>query len=104
MAFTPDEVATQEFLTAIRGYDKEEVRRFLSVVARQMADVEDRIAALERQGAATNDGLGPRDEPADDWREPARAEPPHDWKELLAEPAPAPGRGGRGGPRKREDL
>ena len=33
MAFTPEEVENKEFLTTMRGYDKEEVDAFLRAVA-----------------------------------------------------------------------
>jgi DivIVA domain-containing protein len=33
MSLTPDEIANKEFLVGLRGYDKEEVRSFLRVVA-----------------------------------------------------------------------
>ena len=51
MTFTPEQVESQEFLGAFRGYDKKEVRNFLTVLADQMRVTEKRAAALE-QGLA----------------------------------------------------
>lgn len=37
MPFRPDEIADKEFLVGLRGYDKDEVRSFLRLVAEQVA-------------------------------------------------------------------
>ena len=50
MPFSPDEIANQEFLTSVRGYDKDEVRAFLRAVAADLA---------ERGPAAAEHDIGP---------------------------------------------
>ena len=53
VTFTPEQVESQEFLTSFRGYDREEVRRFLTVVAAQMRENLELIATLERELATS---------------------------------------------------
>lgn len=47
-SFTPDEIEKQEFLSSIRGYDKEEVRAFLVAVAGELRSLQDRAAGLSQ--------------------------------------------------------
>ncbi|MCU1454719.1 MAG: DivIVA protein, partial [Acidimicrobiales bacterium] len=66
MALTPDEIAGKEFLVGLRGYDKDEVRAFLTVVADQV-------------GGGTSE---PAPQPA-----PPAAPAAPDWSQLGAEVA-----------------
>jgi DivIVA domain-containing protein len=54
MPVSPQEIAHREFFTSRNGYDKEEVRAFLNVVARNQSDLLDRVNTLASQG----DGIG----------------------------------------------
>lgn len=44
---TPDEIASRQFLIALRGYDRDEVSAFLQEVAEERRQLERRIAELE---------------------------------------------------------
>ncbi|MYI55477.1 MAG: DivIVA domain-containing protein [Acidimicrobiia bacterium] len=52
-ALSPDAVAGREFATARKGYDRAEVRAFLTTVAAELAAVFERISELERLAART---------------------------------------------------
>jgi DivIVA domain-containing protein len=43
-----DEIETKEFLTTLRGFDKEEVRAFLQVIAADHRKSTERITELEQ--------------------------------------------------------
>ena len=58
MTFTPEQVETQEFLTSVRGYDRVEVKKFLTVIAAQIRANEERIVELERRLATATLGPG----------------------------------------------
>ena len=47
MALGPDEIETKEFLVTLRGFDKEEVRSFLQIVAAEHRTALERIEELE---------------------------------------------------------
>lgn len=56
MEFSPDDVAGREFLSAVGGFDREEVRQFLDAVAaqirdknRQIKELNDKVSALEEE-------------------------------------------------------
>lgn len=46
--FMPDEIARREFSRGVGGYDRNEVRTFLSQVSEQFADLSDRVAEIQR--------------------------------------------------------
>ena len=48
MAITPEEIADRKFLVGLRGYDRDEVRTFLTAVAEELR------SALEKSTAGTN--------------------------------------------------
>lgn len=52
-ALSPDAVAGREFAAARKGYDRAEVRAFLTTVASELAAAADRITQLERLAART---------------------------------------------------
>lgn len=53
MTMTPDEIADRKFLVGLRGYDRDEVRKFLVTVA------DDYRAVLEKSGGRTNGTSAP---------------------------------------------
>lgn len=62
---TSEDVAAREFAPARKGYDREEVRDFLQMVASALTDANDRVADLQRRLVrATVDSVG--SEPATD--------------------------------------
>lgn len=69
MTFTPEQVEKMEFLTAVRGYDKEEVRRFLGALADEMRAAERTAESLERDVASAPE---PSAAPAPDLEDAAR--------------------------------
>lgn len=69
MTFTPEQVEKMEFLTAVRGYDKEEVRRFLGALADEMRAAERTAESLERHVASAPEPSAP---PAPDLEDAAR--------------------------------
>lgn len=69
MTFTPEQVEKMEFLTAVRGYDKEEVRRFLGALADEMRAAERTAESLERHVASAPE---PSAGPAPDLEDAAR--------------------------------
>ncbi|QXC59522.1 DivIVA domain-containing protein [Aquihabitans sp. G128] len=68
MSLTPDQIAEKEFLVGLRGYDKDEVRSFLTTVA----------DALRAASAPAGDGSAAPAEPA----APAPAAAGTDWANL----------------------
>lgn len=52
-ALSPDAVAKREFAVARKGYDRAEVRAFLTTVAAELAAVFERVTQLERLAART---------------------------------------------------
>ncbi len=57
---TADDVAAREFAPARKGYDREEVRTFLQLVAAALEDAAERVAVLQRRLVrATVDSGGP---------------------------------------------
>ena len=52
-ALSPDAVAKREFAVARKGYDRAEVRAFLTTVAAELAAVFERLTQLERLAART---------------------------------------------------
>ena len=52
-ALSPDAVAGREFAAARKGYDRAEVRAFLTTVAAELAAVSERMTQLERLAART---------------------------------------------------
>lgn len=57
MPISPQEIAHREFFAAKNGYDKDEVRAFLNVVARDQRELLDRVQALADRGDEFS-GLG----------------------------------------------
>lgn len=57
MPASPQEIANREFFSAKDGYDKDEVRAFLGVMARDQRALRERIESLENQDD-TLDGIG----------------------------------------------
>ncbi len=55
MSMYMDDIATREFVVAQEGYDREEVRAFLEVVARNQRALQDEIAALREQRSTGED-------------------------------------------------
>lgn len=53
MSVSPQEISQREFFTAKNGYDKDEVKAFLGVLARDQRAILDQIESLRNQG----DGL-----------------------------------------------
>jgi DivIVA domain-containing protein len=56
MAFSPEEIATKEFITSLRGYDTDEVRAFLKVIADDYRRVLHGVVEAEVE-AASDTGL-----------------------------------------------
>lgn len=83
MAMSPEEIAEREFLVGLRGYDKDEVRDFLTVVAEDYRSVlESATAPPDQAGAADVDTAAQPGEPE------AAAAPPD-----VAEAIPGAGTG-----------
>src|SRR5687768_15765352 len=51
MPFTPEEIETKEFLSVLRGYDKEQVAEFLRALASDVRKLSDRLARAEEEAA-----------------------------------------------------
>lgn len=47
--FSPEDIINQRFLTTIGGYDKEEVRKFLRAIAKELQDKNELIEEYRRQ-------------------------------------------------------
>jgi len=54
-AFLPDEISRREFATVFRGYDPAEVRTFLNQLSEQSAELSDRVAAIQKALAETEE-------------------------------------------------
>ncbi len=54
---TPDEIASQQFLIALRGFDRDEVQTFLNEVADQQRDLQSEIDRLQGELAAAQSEL-----------------------------------------------
>jgi len=105
VTFSPDDIESQEFLTAVRGYDKEAVRRFLKAVADQMraddvphdpgrdddpgeadaiglvAELRGQLAVATRLVEELRTGARPAPPP-----ESSEGAPAPEWADLLADP------------------
>ena len=55
MSMYLDDLATREFVVRQEGFDRDEVRAFLEVVARNQRALQDEIATLREQGTAGED-------------------------------------------------
>lgn len=85
---TPEDIEAREFLVSLRGFDRAEVRAFLSDVADQVRDLEARVqageAALKAQAAELS--LAPTDTAAEaqESRDSREAQYPEDPSSLFA--------------------
>jgi cell division septum initiation protein DivIVA len=55
MSMYMDDIATREFVVAQEGFDREEVRAYLEVVARNQRALQDEITALREQSSSGED-------------------------------------------------
>lgn len=55
MSMYMDDIATREFVVAQEGYDREEVRAFLQVIARNQRALQDEVAGLREQRSSGED-------------------------------------------------
>lgn len=58
-----DEIQNKRFLTALRGYDKDEVHAYLGEVAAHLRALEDELAALRAVEKVEDVEVRPVDEP-----------------------------------------
>ena len=94
-ALSPDAVAEREFAAARRGYDRAEVRAFLTTVASELAAAADRMTELERlaaRAAMTTEDAEPSNAEAlleavaaEAWRDQVLADLDRRRRELNAE-------------------
>ncbi len=58
MAFAPEEIQSKEFFTTLRGYDKDEVRAFLSALAEEHQQLLQRVQSPPASSEAGYESLG----------------------------------------------
>ncbi len=68
MGLTPEEIERREFASTLRGYDRDEVRSFLSKVGQTVRDLQEEVADVQTRaedeqgvmGAASGGAVGLR--------------------------------------------
>lgn len=63
MTMRPDDIKNRTFASALRGYDKDEVRSFLHKVAESTETLAEQLAATEAQVAAAAPAIAPEERP-----------------------------------------